>query len=69
MLEVIGIMLKTYFRFGFRNESPVRDSLGSWNLGPKDEKLDGFSSMDPPLKLTGPAVTRFTPQPINDALR
>jgi len=27
LLEVIGIVLETHFRFGFPNESPVADSL------------------------------------------
>jgi hypothetical protein len=48
--------------------SPGKD-WHAWQLGLGTKEMKSWTSIDPALKLTGPAATRFTPQPINDALR
>ena len=35
LLEAIGIVLETHFRFGFPNESPIGDSLITLNPNPR----------------------------------
>ena len=32
LLEAIGIVLETYFGFGFPNRSPIEDSLRAWEF-------------------------------------